>query len=85
MVVAAVRVLLSRFFGIDNYMIILIVGISFGVVVPIVFYNLIGKKYLWFLFSIKKTPKQETRQAQQPNRMIPEVRLSPLQSSINNI
>jgi len=76
MVTAAVRMVLARFFGFDNYLVILPAGIAFGVVVPIVFYNLLGKKYLWFLFSTRKRTKPEHK-FKQPERMTTTVRLTP--------
>ena len=57
-VVAFIRMILTSFLGIHNYIIILFTGIIFGVIVPIVFYNLLGKKYLWFLFSLRKYSKR---------------------------
>ena len=54
MLVAAVRLVLKQFFGITDYYIILPLGIIIGVIVPIIFYNLLGKNYLWFLFSAEK-------------------------------
>lgn len=60
MAVSFVRMILTSFFGIHNYILILLAGIVFGVVIPILFYNLIGKKYLWFLFSLKKYSTKRT-------------------------
>lgn len=54
LVVAVVRVLFTNTFGEQNYLPILITAIFFGVVVPILFYNFLGKKYLWFLFSTRR-------------------------------
>lgn len=57
MIVAFIRMLFNKFFGINDYLIILLIGISFGVTLPVIFYNLLGRKYCWFLFTTK-TPKQ---------------------------
>ena len=53
-VVGFVRSLFTQVFHIDNYLIILPSAIAFGVTIPIIFYNLLGKTYLWFLFSSRK-------------------------------
>jgi fucose 4-O-acetylase-like acetyltransferase len=83
-VVACNRIVLTRVFGVHNYLFILLLGITLGVVIPVVFYNLIGKKYLWFLFSAQKSSKKD-RRFKQINLRPTEVRLSPLQSNVNNI
>lgn len=54
MAVSVVRMIMTSFFGVHNYIIVLLAGIISGIIIPVVFYNLIGKKYLWFLFSLKK-------------------------------
>lgn len=74
-VVASNRIILTRFFGIDNYLVILISGITLGVIIPVLFYNLLGKKYLWFLFSTKKK-LQEEGSFDKP-LLRPDVRLTP--------
>ena len=50
-----VRLLLTRVFHVDNYVVILLAGILLGVTVPIVFYNLLGKTHLWFLYSTRRS------------------------------
>ena len=57
-VVGFTRALLVRVFHIDNYLVILLVAIAFGVVLPVIFYNLAGKNYLWFLFTSRRKDKQ---------------------------
>ena len=83
-VVAAMRVFLMKAFNVSNYMVLLIITITAGVIVPIAFYNLIGKKYLWFLFSTKKPPMREVP-VKQPILTTAEVRLTPLPTNISNI
>ena len=83
-IVACNRIILTRVFGIDNYLVILVTGISLGVVVPVVFYNLFGKKHLWFLFSTKRKARNELSFKKGAIRTA-EVRLTPLQSTANNI
>ena len=60
-IVAFVRMILTKFFGTDNYIIILLTGIFFGVTIPVIFYNLVGKKYFWFLFSPQKYISKEAK------------------------
>lgn len=84
-VVAFNRIVLTRALGIDNYAVILVTGIFAGVLVPIVFYNVLGKKHLWFLFSSKKSERKE-QPAAKPVLRVKEMRLTPLKSStVNNI
>jgi len=78
-----VRIALMKFFGVTNPFFILIMDISFGVVIPIIFYNLIGKKYLWFLFSIDKS--MQKRYMSRDNTKTPELRIPPFPSTVNNI
>jgi len=54
MLVAAVRLIFKQVLEINNYFIVLPVGVILGVIIPIIFYNLLGRKYLWFLFSAEK-------------------------------
>jgi fucose 4-O-acetylase-like acetyltransferase len=54
MLIAAARLIFKQLLGINNYIIVLPVGVILGVVIPIIFYNLLGRKYLWFLFSAEK-------------------------------
>lgn len=58
-VVGFVRFLFTRAFDVNNYLIILITAIAFGVTIPVIFYNLFGKTYLWFLFSSRKKARAE--------------------------
>lgn len=85
-IVAFARTVLVNVFETDNYLVVLLVSISFGVTVPILFYNLIGKKYLWFLFSTeKKQVRDRSRLNKDPNLRSSEIRISPLQPTVNNI
>jgi hypothetical protein len=83
-VVGFVRIVFMQLFGINNYAFILLTEIAFGVTVPVIFYNLVGKKYLWFLFSTEKNSKQESRFRDSSIRTS-ELRIPPLHSSVNNI
>jgi hypothetical protein len=50
---------LVHFLHFTNPIIILLCVIAFGVTIPIMFYNLLGRSYLWFLFSTRKKSKIE--------------------------
>jgi fucose 4-O-acetylase-like acetyltransferase len=63
-VVGFIRFLFTQVFHINDYLIILITAITSGVTIPIIFYNLLGKTYLWFLFSSRKKAKPETASKQ---------------------
>lgn len=83
-VVAFARLVFMRFFGVDHYFVLLLTSIVLGVTIPIIFYNLAGKKYLWFLFSTEKSAKKNSK-FKESNIRIPELRIPPLQSTVNNI
>jgi fucose 4-O-acetylase-like acetyltransferase len=83
-VVASVRFFMMKALDINNYTTLLITTIAIGVIFPIVFYNLIGKKYLWFLFSTEKPPVSDTS-TKQAVLTTAEVRLTPLQTNFSNI
>lgn len=57
-VAAFVRVTLMKVFHIQQPVILLVLGIFFGVTIPVIFYNLVGKDGIgWFLFSPTKKSK----------------------------
>ncbi len=56
-IVAFIRLLFIHVFHIYNIAVILIAAVFFGVILPIIFYNLFGKRSLWFLFSSRKERK----------------------------
>lgn len=58
-VVGLVRSILVHFLHFTNPIIILLCVIAFGVTIPIMFYNLLGRSYLWFLFSTRKKTRME--------------------------
>jgi len=69
-VVGAVRFLFTQVLHVYSPIAILLTGITLGVLVPVAFYNLLGRKLLWFLFSSKKEtgrtpvqPKPSTAEA----------------------
>jgi fucose 4-O-acetylase-like acetyltransferase len=59
-ITAAVRLTLIIIFHVTNPIIILFTSIIFGIIIPIMFYNVLVKNGpLWFLFSFQK--KEETK------------------------
>jgi fucose 4-O-acetylase-like acetyltransferase len=55
LVAALIRMILTKIFGIHNYIIPLLAGIAFGATIPVVIYNLfILDGPLWFLFTFRK-------------------------------
>jgi surface polysaccharide O-acyltransferase-like enzyme len=54
MLIAAVRIVLVRFFHITYIPFIMFIAISLGVVIPIIIYNLCIRLGGWWLFSLKK-------------------------------
>lgn len=70
-VIGFTRILLMRVLHIESLVIILATCIAFGVTVPIIFYNLFGKRQLWFLFSTKKPLKQTTHQKTEAKEVLP--------------
>jgi fucose 4-O-acetylase-like acetyltransferase len=82
-VVASLRTFLMKSLNVNNYVTLLVFTISIGVIFPIMFYNLIGKKYLWFLFSIEKPSLPNASVKQSIHKT--EVRLTPLPTNVSNI
>jgi fucose 4-O-acetylase-like acetyltransferase len=61
-VAGLVRLLFTRFLGLDNPFLLLSSGIFFGITLPIIFYNLlILDGPLWFLFSFRKNDDVKTK------------------------
>jgi len=83
-VVGFARIIFLKFFGVDNYLVLLLTAILFGVTIPIIFYNIIGKKYLWFLFSTERNIKA-TPMLSDSSIRTSDLRIPPLQSRVNNI
>ncbi|MGZ3973686.1 MAG: acyltransferase family protein [Flavisolibacter sp.] len=81
-VIAFFRTIFIRLFGTDNYLLFLAAAIILGVIIPIIFYNLIGKKYLWFLFYLKRPEPSKQRE---PGIRTAELRIPPLHPTVNNI
>lgn len=64
-VAAFIRVVLVEVFFVTNVAVLLCACILGGVLLPIIFYNLLGKKTLWFLFTPNK-PKAGTLRYMEP-------------------
>ncbi|MGZ3837365.1 MAG: acyltransferase family protein [Flavisolibacter sp.] len=57
-IVGFVRFLLTNILHVYSVGVILFTGILFGVTLPIMFYNLLGRGPLWFLFSSRRKRKE---------------------------
>ncbi|MBC7904976.1 MAG: acyltransferase, partial [Gemmatimonadaceae bacterium] len=53
-VIAGVRVVLVRLFHIDNIPVILAIGITAGIIIPVLLYNICVRLGWWWLFTLKK-------------------------------
>ncbi|MBV4359832.1 acyltransferase family protein [Pinibacter aurantiacus] len=53
-VLAATRALLVHVFDISSVPVLLTIGISMGITLPIIIYNILSKAGAWWLFSLKK-------------------------------
>jgi fucose 4-O-acetylase-like acetyltransferase len=84
-VVGFSRAVFLKLFGISNYLVLLITAIVLGVAIPIMFYNLAGKKYLWFLFSTERSERKDHSNSKESNIRTPELRIPPIHSPVNNI
>jgi fucose 4-O-acetylase-like acetyltransferase len=84
LVVAVVRIIFTKTFKVEYYLPILLMAILFGVITPIIFYNLLGKKYLWFLFSTRRPVREKAISGQnliETTVPLPQTQLKP---GINN-
>ena len=61
---AFVRLVLSKFMGVTDPAILLFSGIATGVIIPVMLYNLIIKKKLWFLFTYHRPKASQTIEVQ---------------------
>lgn len=60
-VTAATRTVLVKVFKIDNIPLLLIIGTTMGVVVPIMLYNVLQRMGFWWLFTLKKPEKDKNK------------------------
>lgn len=62
-ITAGLRVLMVRIIGTENVPLIMIVSITGGVLLPIMFYNLAEKAGLWWLFTSKRRQTEKPKEA----------------------
>jgi hypothetical protein len=62
MVTAGARVLLVRVLGLENIPVIMILSITGGVLLPIMFYNLAERAGAWWLFTMKRKKESKPRE-----------------------
>jgi peptidoglycan/LPS O-acetylase OafA/YrhL len=60
---AGVRIFLTNLLGIDNLIILLIVGYLSGIILPLVLYKLVIKMNLPWIFSLDKVKKVSQKEA----------------------
>jgi fucose 4-O-acetylase-like acetyltransferase len=58
---SATRILLTRVFHISNVPLLLLLGISAGLFIPVIFYNLAMDRGIWWLFSLEKSRTRAPR------------------------
>ncbi len=54
MITAATRIVLVRAFGVNNIPVIMILSVTGGIIIPIIFFNIMDQLGAWWLFSLKK-------------------------------
>lgn len=54
MVTAATRIVLVKVFGLSNIPLIMILSVTGGILIPMVFFNIMEQMGAWWLFSLKK-------------------------------
>ena len=64
MITAATRIVLVKIFGVDSIPILMIISVTVGIIIPIIFFNIMEQLGVWWLFSLKKT---EPRAAEKRN------------------
>ncbi|MFM9909914.1 MAG: acyltransferase family protein [Chitinophagaceae bacterium] len=60
MVTAATRVIMVRFFHINDVGLLLLAGTITGIVIPIVFYNIAVRMGAWWLYTLKKPSRESS-------------------------
>jgi fucose 4-O-acetylase-like acetyltransferase len=83
-VVGFVRIIFLKLLGVQNYLVVLLAAIVFGIIIPIVFYNLVGRKYLWFLFSMERGTTENSK-LKESNIRTSDLRIPPLHPTVKNI
>jgi hypothetical protein len=66
MVTAGLRVLLVRVLGIESIPTIMIVSITGGVLLPMMFYNLAERAGAWWLFTMQRKKESKPREEAAP-------------------
>ncbi len=64
MITAFTRVFFTRILGIDKVLVIMVAALVFGIVIPIIFFNVTNRMGLWWLYTFRKkdgipVPKNE--------------------------
>jgi peptidoglycan/LPS O-acetylase OafA/YrhL len=64
---AGVRILLTNLLGVDNLLILLITGILAGIIFPLVFYKLVIKMNVPWIFTLEKGNRMVQKEASESN------------------
>ena len=54
MITAATRIVLVRIFGIENIPLLMVISVTAGIIIPIIFFNIMEQLGAWWLFTLKK-------------------------------
>ena len=54
MITAATRIVLVRIFGMENIPLLMLISITAGIIIPIIFFNIMEQLGAWWLFTLKK-------------------------------
>ncbi len=70
LVASGTRIILNKFFGIENVPLLLAAGILMGIIVPIIFYQVTNKLGMYWLFTLER--KQKLRaEPKAPAKVVP--------------
>lgn len=61
LVIAAVRIFFYKILHIDNASVIIVVSVLLGIVIPIVFYRVLMRNGVWWVFSLQNPDKRNVR------------------------
>lgn len=61
MVTAATRVIMVKVFNVESVPVLLAVGTLAGIIIPIIFYNVMMKAGAWWLFTLRKPLREKKR------------------------
>jgi len=67
MITAATRIMLVRVFGMENIPLLMLISVTAGIIIPIIFFNIMEQLGAWWLFTLKrKEPRKVVARNVQP-------------------